>query len=86
MGAKTNWTCSKYRDKAILCKARAVTNNEENVIITLTGTQTNHGFELMTINAKLIVNEAVSLSAEIENPNVDPDTLEMFKITRIIGV
>ena len=41
----------------------------------------------MTIKAaKLIVNEAVSLSAEIENPNVDPDTLEMFKITRIIGV
>ena len=37
IGAKTYWTCSKYRDKAILCKARAVTNNEENVIITLTG-------------------------------------------------
>ena len=74
MGGQAYWT-EKYRD------------NEENVIITLTGTQTNHGFELMTIKAaKLIVNEAVSLSAEIENPNVDPDTLEMFKITRIIGV
>ena len=70
MGAKTSWTCSKYRNKAILCKARAVTNNEENVIITLTGTHTNHGSELMTIKAKLIVNEAVSHSAE--NPNVGP--------------
>ena len=70
MGAKTYWTCSKYRDKAILCKARAVTNNEENVIINLTGTHTNHGSELMTIKAKLIVNEAVSRSAE--NPNVGP--------------
>ena len=72
MEAKKYWTCSKYRDKAILCKARAVTNNEENVIFTLTWTHTNHGSELMTIQAKLIINEAVSRSAE--NP------LEKFKI------
>ena len=70
IGAKTYWTCSKYRDNAIQCKARAVTNNEENVIITLTGTHTNHGSELMIIKTKLIVNEAVSRSAE--NPNVGP--------------
>ena len=63
MGAKTSWTCSKYRDTAI-CKARAVTNNDENVIINLTGTHTNHGSELMTIKAKLIVHKAVSRSAE----------------------
>ena len=46
--SKTYWTCSKFRDKAILCKSRAVTNSKANVIITLTGTHTNHGSELMT--------------------------------------
>ena len=70
MGAKTHWTCSKYRDKAIQCMARAVTNNEENVIITLTGKHTIHRSELMTIKAKMIVNEAVSHCTE--NLNVGP--------------
>ena len=37
MGANTYWTWSQFREKAVLCKAKAVTNNEENVIISLTG-------------------------------------------------
>ena len=58
------------------CKARVVTNNEKNVIITLpaSATHTNHGSELVKIKAKMSVNEAVSRSAH-ENPNVGPRRL-----------
>ena len=59
-----------YQNNYTNTKARAVTNNEKNVIITLTGKHTIHGSELMTFKTKMIVNEAVSHCTE--NLNVGP--------------